>query len=144
MPIHKNIQKINRFTNNTRKNKNNMTYGTKHHTSKNHTNYNIPKNTQHKLATTTINPNGPRPTGLGQKIHMGTPPHTKNKDIHAKTRHKKFQKINNLSNKTQKKIKNTPHEPLYNTSKRHTQNNAHIEYQHQTLTATTKIKWPHK
>ena len=65
---HKNIQEINGFTNNTHTYNINTSYGTQHHTSKTHINNTIQNNPQHKVANTTITPNGPRPTGLGQKI----------------------------------------------------------------------------
>jgi hypothetical protein len=49
--------------------------------------------------------------GLGHKIHKATPPYTGNKNKHLRIIHKNIPRINNISNKTQKYNKNTPHGP---------------------------------
>jgi hypothetical protein len=139
-PTQNNNNKQNKLFNITRKNI--TPYETQQCKNKIHTNNNAPKIIQDKAVTTTTNHNGPRPTGLGHKIHINTSPYTINKVKHSRTIRKNDQKINSPSHKTQKHNKNTSYGHTYHTSKKHTKNETKTIHRHKTLTTTIKPKRP--
>ena len=77
-PTHKNKQ--NKLLNNTLIN--NIPHKIQKRKKKIYTNKNTPKIIQLKIVTNTTNHNGPRPTGLGHRIHKNTPPYINNIDKH--------------------------------------------------------------
>jgi hypothetical protein len=72
---------------------NNIPYKTQRCKKQIYTNKNTPKTIQLKIVTNTRNHNGPRPTGLGHRIHKNIPPHVNNIDKHSSTIRKIGQKI---------------------------------------------------